>query len=65
MSLGMKFFIIQIAFIVVYETTIIIIAQLDQSQVTPTISLLNISVCYPWFLELSWYRSGVPIPRPT
>jgi O-antigen/teichoic acid export membrane protein len=35
MSLGMKFFIIQIAFIVVYETTIIIIAQLDQSQVTP------------------------------
>lgn len=35
MSLGLKFFLIQIAFIVVYETTIIIIAQLDQSKVTP------------------------------
>ncbi len=35
MTLGMKFFIIQVAFIVVYETTIIIIAQLDQAQVTP------------------------------
>jgi len=35
MSLGVKFFIIQIAFIIVYETTIIIIAQLAPEQVTP------------------------------
>ncbi len=35
MSLGLKFFFIQIAFIIVYETTIIIIAQLDQAKVTP------------------------------
>lgn len=36
MSLGLKFFIIQIAFIILYETTIIIIAQLfGPEQVTP------------------------------
>jgi len=35
MSLGLKFFMIQIAFIIVYETTIIIIAQLHPEQVTP------------------------------
>jgi O-antigen/teichoic acid export membrane protein len=35
MSLGVKFFVIQIAFIIVYETTIIIIAQLFPEQVTP------------------------------
>ncbi len=35
MSLGLKFFIIQIAFIIVFETTVIIIAQLYPQQVTP------------------------------
>ncbi|NJO25101.1 MAG: LPS biosynthesis flippase [Bacteroidia bacterium] len=35
MSLGLKFFIIQIAFVVVYQTDIIIIAQLHPEQVTP------------------------------
>ncbi len=50
MSLGVKFFVIQIAFIIVYETSIIIIAQLFPEQVTP----YNIAFKYFSVIPMVW-----------
>lgn len=53
MTLGIKFFIIQVASIVIYQTSNIIIAQLfGPEQVTPYNIAYNTSVLFPWVSEL-------------